>query len=236
MKNNIKSILPILLVSIGLGATIWATSPMVIGRAEPWDGGGPYYFFCLFMAGIVVGVLFYRRSIGVLFIGVIGIILGQLLYMLFFLSAGSPFLMLGVIFLLGYGVFSIPGIVLASLVSRGIVKISKKHNEDMPKVRNKVFLTLLIVFVALLTLFSLLAYLEYQITGKIGLFYLTLHRPLSLYYLPVFLMFSREIFINGIGGSGLKDLIVIFSTAIFYSAVIVLFSLPFKKKSKKPHP
>ena len=40
-----------------LGASIWALSPMMTGKAEPWDSAGPYYWVALFIAGLIVGLI-----------------------------------------------------------------------------------------------------------------------------------------------------------------------------------
>ena len=38
-----------------MGAAIWVFSPMVTGRAEPWDAHSPYYWIALLISGVVVG-------------------------------------------------------------------------------------------------------------------------------------------------------------------------------------
>jgi antibiotic biosynthesis monooxygenase (ABM) superfamily enzyme len=102
-----------LLVAAGFGAVIWAASPLVTSAAEPWDAESPYYFASLLIAGTIVGLLF-PRNLWVVFVG---IVLGQLAYLLVFLPSG-PLLPLGVLFLLGYGLIPLLAAALASWLRR----------------------------------------------------------------------------------------------------------------------
>jgi hypothetical protein len=98
-----------LFLAVGLGAAIWAVSPVVAGFAEPWDADSLYYFVSLFVAGAIVGLLCPRH----IWSAFSGIVVGQLIYLLLFLPSG-PLLPLGLVFLLGYGLLSLLGAVLAS--------------------------------------------------------------------------------------------------------------------------
>lgn len=40
---------------------IWAASPALVGRAEPWDADWPYYSVCSLILGLSVGLAFRRR-------------------------------------------------------------------------------------------------------------------------------------------------------------------------------
>jgi hypothetical protein len=60
------------------GAGIWLLSPLVTGRAEPWDAAGWYYPGALFLAGCAVALLFPAHP-GVV---AIGIVAGQILVLL----------------------------------------------------------------------------------------------------------------------------------------------------------
>ena len=84
-------------------------SPVVTGVVEPWDAEPLYYGVSLFLAGVLVGV-FQPRNIWAVFIG---IVIGQLMYMAVFLAAG-PLIVLGIIFLIGYGLLSLLGAFCAS--------------------------------------------------------------------------------------------------------------------------
>ena len=106
-------------LAAGLGAVIWAVSPVVTGSAEPWDAESPYYFVSLFVAGAIVGLLCPRH----IWSAFLGIVVGQLVYLLVFLPSG-PLLPLGVLFLLGYGLLSLLGAVLASRLRRRPESIS----------------------------------------------------------------------------------------------------------------
>jgi len=48
-------------LAMGLGALIWAASPYLTGRNEPWDARSPYYVLALLSAGAVMGLLEPRR-------------------------------------------------------------------------------------------------------------------------------------------------------------------------------
>jgi len=93
-----------ILVSGILGALIWAFSPYATGMAEPWDAETPYYFICLFSAGFITGILCPRHIWAVL----LGIVIGQLLYMLIFLPLG-PLIIIGVPFMFLYGLLALLG-------------------------------------------------------------------------------------------------------------------------------
>lgn len=86
-----------LVVSAVLAALIWAISPAVTGRAEPWDSDGPYYALALVLAGAVSGALVPRA----LWAHYLGAVAGQLGYQLLFLPIG-PLLALGAVLLLVY--------------------------------------------------------------------------------------------------------------------------------------
>ncbi len=38
------------------GVLVWALSPAITGRVEPWDANGPYYYAALFVVGFVSGL------------------------------------------------------------------------------------------------------------------------------------------------------------------------------------
>ena len=101
------------LVAAVLGAAIWGLSPLISKAAEPWDAESPYYFVSLFVVGGLVGLLCPRH----IWSAFLGIVLGQLAYMLIALPSG-PLLPLGVLFLFGYGVLSLLGLVLASQIRK----------------------------------------------------------------------------------------------------------------------
>jgi len=113
-----------LIASAVSGALIWALSPVITGAIEPWDAESPYYFVSLFIAGFLVG-LFRPGNSWTVFTG---IVTGQLIYMTVFLEAG-PLMVLGVIFLLGYGLLSVLGALLASRL-RGVAKNTDSGGEN----------------------------------------------------------------------------------------------------------
>ena len=96
-------------VAAVLGAAIWAISPAVLGVVEPWDAESPYYYVSLFVAGVLVGLVVPRH----VWVVLIGVVAGQLVYMLAVLPKG-PMLPLGVVFLFGYGVLALVGAFLSA--------------------------------------------------------------------------------------------------------------------------
>ena len=100
-------------VAAVLGAVIWGLSPLLTDAVEPWDAESPYYLLSLFVAGGLVGLLCPKH----VWVAYLGIVMGQLAYMLIALPSG-PLLLLGVLFLFGYGVLSLLGLALASQVRR----------------------------------------------------------------------------------------------------------------------
>ena len=86
-------------VSTVAGALVWALSPWLVGRREPWDAEGHFYVVALLIAGCLAGFLAPRP----LWAHYIGALVGQLGYELVFLSIG-PLLPLGVACLLAYSI------------------------------------------------------------------------------------------------------------------------------------
>lgn len=101
------------LIAAVLGAAIWGLSPIITETVEPWDADAPYYLVSLFFVGGVLGLLCPRH----IWLAFLGIVVGQLVYMLIVLPSG-PLLPLGVLFVLGYGLISLFGLALASRVRR----------------------------------------------------------------------------------------------------------------------
>jgi hypothetical protein len=106
------------LFSLVLGAAIWALSKLFTGYVEPWDSGSPYYFIALFVAGALVGWIFPGR----VWICFFGLTLGQLIFIVVFLPLG-PMLMLGVLFLVSFGLLSLSGAALASSLRRRLKRL-----------------------------------------------------------------------------------------------------------------
>ena len=96
-----------------LGAVIWGLSPLMTQTVEPWDAKSPYYFLSLFVAGGLVGLLCPRH----IWAAYLGIVVGQLVYMLIVLPSG-PLFPLGVLFLFEYSLLSVLALVLASQIRR----------------------------------------------------------------------------------------------------------------------
>lgn len=85
------------LVCVLAGGAVWALSPLIAARAEPWDAEGLYYPAALSVAGFVSGGLAPRP----LWAQYLGAVTGPLAYQIIFLEV-VPLLPLGLTFLLAY--------------------------------------------------------------------------------------------------------------------------------------
>lgn len=105
-----KKAIPIL-ISIFVGAAIWALSPLVTGELEPWDSSSFYLPIAVALTSLLLGFLF-PRSFAV---SAFGVTIGQMLYMAVFLPTG-PLVVFGLLMLAGYGLLlSLPFTFIASL-------------------------------------------------------------------------------------------------------------------------
>ncbi|WP_312678847.1 hypothetical protein [Stutzerimonas nitrititolerans] len=95
-------VLPFLIAALA-GAAIWALSPLLTGRAEPWDAG-LYYSGALLAAGLLSGVAVPKP----LWAHYLGGIVGQALYLLLFLPS-SPLMAVGLVFLLVWSLLLLGG-------------------------------------------------------------------------------------------------------------------------------
>lgn len=95
MRPSARPVVQALLIASLAGAFIWALSPWASGQAEPWDGDGLYYSGALFTAGVLAGVIVPRPRWALY----LGVVVGQVLYLLLFLPL-SPLLAVGFAFLL----------------------------------------------------------------------------------------------------------------------------------------
>ena len=69
------------------GAVIWALSPALTGKAEPWDSETRYFVTALSSAGLALGLVQPKRA----FQHWLGVILGQLAWEIVALGAGPLF-------------------------------------------------------------------------------------------------------------------------------------------------
>ena len=91
------SAVPAFVTAALTSAAVWAVSPWLTGRHEPWDADSPFYVCGLIIAGAVAGVLT-PKPIWALYLGAV---IGQVAYQALFLRLG-PLFPLGVLFLAGY--------------------------------------------------------------------------------------------------------------------------------------
>ncbi|KIL04516.1 hypothetical protein QX25_10655 [Stutzerimonas stutzeri] len=104
MRASARLVVQALLIASLAGAFIWALSPWASGQAEPWDGDGLYYSGALFTAGVLAGFIVPRP----LWAQYLGVIVGQVLYLLLFLPIG-PLLAVGLVFLLLWSLLFLAG-------------------------------------------------------------------------------------------------------------------------------
>jgi len=104
MRPSARLVVQALLIASLAGAFIWALSPWASGQAEPWDGDGLYYSGALFTAGVLSGFIVPRP----LWAQYLGVVVGQVLYLLLFLPL-SPLLAVGFAFLLLWSLLFVAG-------------------------------------------------------------------------------------------------------------------------------
>jgi hypothetical protein len=108
MEKSIKKDTYInLSLSAFLGALIWALSPTITGEAEPWDSDSIYYYAALFVAGVISAIPG-KKPVWAIYVG---IILGQFLFILFFLPLG-PLLLIGLVSMSLFGLLTLAGAVI----------------------------------------------------------------------------------------------------------------------------
>lgn len=83
---------------------VWALSPLLSGQIEPWDAKGFYYSAALLIVGLTVGLARPKH----VWSHYVGIILGQLAYMLYVLP-GGPLIPVGVAILAAYSTIALAG-------------------------------------------------------------------------------------------------------------------------------
>lgn len=94
-------------------AIVWALSPLLTGRLEPWDAEGPFYAAALATAGLVSGALRPRP----LWAHYAGAVAGQVAYEILFLPVG-PLILVGALFLMGYSLIFLATAAVAAFVRR----------------------------------------------------------------------------------------------------------------------
>ncbi|HEY0984115.1 hypothetical protein [Schlesneria sp. T3-172] len=94
------------LVAVAMGAGIWALSPIVTGKTEPWDSRGPYYSIALLTGGVLSAAVCPRYF----WLAPIGIQIGVLAFMLLRGIIG-PFIVLFPLFALYHMIPSFIGAV-----------------------------------------------------------------------------------------------------------------------------
>ncbi len=109
------------LVSVIASASIWALSPLLIGLREPWDTDGNFYVAALFVAGVLAGTV----SPKPLWAHYVGALIGQTGFELIVLHVG-PLFLLGVVFLLVYGLVYVVAAALGGYVRSKIAGTSAR--------------------------------------------------------------------------------------------------------------
>ena len=75
------------------GFGVWAASPYLGGRREPWDADFPFYSVTLIVAGVIVGFLLPRK----VWICFLGVWLGQIFALAVLPGGESGWFLLGVV-------------------------------------------------------------------------------------------------------------------------------------------
>jgi hypothetical protein len=112
-------------VGIAYGASVWAMSPIITGRQEPWDAT-PYYWIAMPVGGFICAF----ASIRYFWVPVIGIYIGQLAYAHTFLNpVGVPIMPL----FISIAIFGIPLTLIGASLSKGVtiaVQRSKRNRSN----------------------------------------------------------------------------------------------------------
>jgi hypothetical protein len=88
-------------LAAAFGAGVWALSPFLSGKDEPWDASLPTYFISMLIGGFVFAAICPRRF----WVSVVGVYIGQIAYCLAFLDVqGATVILL----LISVGFFSVP--------------------------------------------------------------------------------------------------------------------------------
>jgi hypothetical protein len=80
-------------VAVIFGFGVWAASPYVVGRREPWDANFPFYSVILIVTGLIVGWLLPRK----IWLCFLGVWLGQVFALAVLPGGQSGWLLLGII-------------------------------------------------------------------------------------------------------------------------------------------
>lgn len=106
-----------LLLAALTSAAIWALTPVLTNKREPWDTEGSFYLVALGIAGAVAGAIAPRP----LWAHYVGAFTGQLGYELIFLRVG-PLVLIGAGFLLVYCAIFTVAAALAAFVRGQVAK------------------------------------------------------------------------------------------------------------------
>lgn len=90
---SIESRLPAILVGLAIGFGLWALSPILLARREPWDTEWPAYTLTMLIGGAAAGWLLPGRAQWFY----LGLWLGQVLAIAFLPGGDSGWLPLGVV-------------------------------------------------------------------------------------------------------------------------------------------
>jgi len=89
MKKGIFS----LVAGGALGCLIWMPSPKVTGDIEPWDSETPYLSIALVASSLALSAVFKKQWVSI----TLGLIFGQLAYMLLVLGDPGPLILVGIV-------------------------------------------------------------------------------------------------------------------------------------------
>jgi len=106
-----------LLVSTLTSASVWALTPLLTNRQEPWDVEDNFYIAALLIAGAIAGAIAPKP----LWAHYLGSFVGQLGYELIFLRVG-PLVLIGAVLLLGYCALYSVGAALGGFIRKQIMK------------------------------------------------------------------------------------------------------------------
>lgn len=104
MKSMAANVSINISLAIFAGALIWAASPFITNQLEPWDSESRYYAVSLITIGFSLGLARPKQ----IWSHPIGIVVGQLIYILAFLPIG-PLFAVGALSLVFYSFLTFAG-------------------------------------------------------------------------------------------------------------------------------
>jgi hypothetical protein len=111
-------------LGFAIGLVLWVSSPLLVGKTEPWDAEWPYYTSVMLVAGAALGAAWPTRWMSIYF----GLWAGQIVALLL-PPHDRAWALLGV-FTTGLGsVLGLTGVLCGALARRAWQRIARSHRK-----------------------------------------------------------------------------------------------------------